>query len=206
MFRNYIADGTGGDSGSYTPIALLDYSPVSNYATSDVLTQSLDVSFDSSLGATSLWYTTNCNNPALTQLIADGSTTSEEDSTKSVLSGVLSGGTLPAGQLMLISSPLQAQEPPSASIGSFYTQSLSSGIHLTWGISGTISQGDFIKVTITNTETMQDFVTELPTNQMQYLHSDVVGDVTYELKVEVCNEYGFCSTPIGLNTEIGGTI
>ena len=31
----------------------------------------------------------------------------------------------------------------------------------------------------------------------------MVGDVTYEVKVEVCNVYGLCSTPYGLGTVIG---
>ena len=80
-------------SGKYTPIAVIDYSPATNYGANDVLAQSIDLTFDSGLGATSLWYSTSCANPALTQLIADGATNSEDDSTKSVLSAVLSGGT-----------------------------------------------------------------------------------------------------------------
>ena len=45
-------------SGKYTPIAVIDYDPETNYGATDVLAQSIDVTFDSTLGAKSLWFTT----------------------------------------------------------------------------------------------------------------------------------------------------
>ena len=51
-----LPDGNGGElSGEYTPVAIIDFNATTTYAAIDVLAQSLDVSFDSGLGATSLW-------------------------------------------------------------------------------------------------------------------------------------------------------
>jgi len=97
-------------SGVYTPVAVIDYNPVTTYAANDVLAHSMDIVFDSGLSASSLWFTTNCKSATLTQLLADGATNSEEDSTKSVLSAVLSGPVLPAGQFLLIDAPLQSKD------------------------------------------------------------------------------------------------
>ena len=115
-------------SGTYNPIAVIDYKPVTTYSSADVLDQSIEFIFDSSLGASSLWYTTSCGNPALTQLIAEGATNSEEDSTKLVLSASnLLGGVMPAGQFLLIDAPLLAKDPPSASISGFSADAAAGG-------------------------------------------------------------------------------
>ena len=63
-----------------------------------------------------------------------------------------------------------------------------------------------IVVTITNTETMQDLVVSLTAGSTSYVYGDALEDVTYEVKVEVCNLNGLCSTPYGLDTVIGGPI
>ena len=191
-------------SGEYTPVAVIDYAPETNYGATDVLAQSIDVTFDSSLGASSLWYSTNCDNPTLTQLIADGATNSPDDSTKSVLSSVLSGGTLPAGQLLLIDSPLQAKDPPSASIGSFNAAAGGGGdIVLNWGLSGTPLAGDKVSVSITD-EAGDVFSVDLDRTVVTYTYSgsSTTHGESYDVEVAVCNNDGLCSTPIGSGTVV----
>ena len=191
-------------SGKYTPIAVIDYSPATNYGANDVLAQSIDLTFDSGLGATSLWYSTSCANPALTQLIADGATNSEDDSTKSVLSAVLSGGTLPAGQLMLIDSPLQAKDAPSASIGSFNAApGMGGDITMNWGLEGTPLAGDKISVSITDASG-ETFAVDLDRTVVTYTYSgsSTTHGESYDIEVAVCNNDGLCSTPIGQATVV----
>ena len=191
-------------SGEYTPVAVIDYAPDTNYGATDVLAQSIDLTFDSSLGASSLWYSTNCDNPTLTQLIADGATNSPDDSTKSVLSAVLSGGTLPAGQLLLIDSPLQAKDPPSASIGSFNAAAGGGGdIVLNWGLAGTPLAGDKVSVTITD-ESGDAFSVDLDRTVVTYTYSgsSTTHGESYDVEVAVCNNDGLCSTPIGSGTVV----
>jgi len=194
-------------SGKYTPIAVVEYAPETNYGAGDVLAQSVELTFDSALGATSLWYSAgenSCGNPALTQLIADGATNSEEDSTKSVLSAVLSGGTLPAGQLMLIDSPLQAKDPPSASIGSFNAAPRMGGdITMNWGLEGTPLAGDKISVSITDADG-ETFAVDLDRTVVTYTYSgsSTTHGESYDIEVAVCNNDGLCSTPIGQATVV----
>ena len=190
-------------SGKYTPIAVIDYAPETNYGATDVLAQSIDLTFDSALGATSLWYSTSCNNPALTQLLADGATNSEEDSTKSVLSAVLSGGTLPAGQLMLVDAPLQAKDPPSAAIGSFNAApGVGGDLVMNWGLTGTPLAGDKISISIMGTGV--DFEVDLDrgTSSYTYSGSSTTHGESYDIEVAVCNNDGLCSTPIGTATVV----
>ena len=194
-------------SGKYTPIAVVEYAPETNYGAGDVLEQSVELTFDSALGATSLWYSAgqnSCGNPALTQLIADGATNSEEDSTKSVLSAVLSGGTLPAGQLMLIDSPLQAKDPPSASIGSFNAApGMGGDITMNWGLEGTPLAGDKISVSITDADG-ETFAVDLDRTVVTYTYSgsSTTHGESYDIEVAVCNNDGLCSTPIGQATVV----
>jgi len=194
-------------SGKYTPIAVIEYAPETNYGATDVLAQSIDVTFDSALGATSLWYSTgqdSCGNPAVTQLISDQATNSPDDSTKSVLSAVLSGGTLPAGQLMLIDAPLQAKDPPSASIAGFNAAAGTGGsIIVSWNLTGTPLAGDKVSVSITGEDGVSfDLDLDRLTTTYTYPGSSTNHGETYAVEVAVCNNDGLCSTPIGSGTVV----
>lgn len=193
-------------SGTYNPIAVVDYKPVTTYSSTDVLDQSIEFIFDSSLGASSLWYTTSCSNPALTQLIAEGATNSEEDSTKLVLSASdLLGGVMPAGQFMLIDAPLLAKDPPSASISGFNAGAGAGGaITMNWGIEGTTLSADKISVSITHGDSNEVFEVDLDRTVTSYTYSgtNTVHDVSYNVEVAVCNNDGLCSTPIGTGTVV----
>ena len=195
-----LPDGAGGElSGSYDPVAIVEYEPVTTYAANDVLAHSVDMIFDSGLGASSLWFTTNCDSPLLTQLLADGATNSEEDSTKSVLSAALNGGILPAGKFLLIDAPLQAKDPPSASIGSFNAAAGMGGdITMNWGLAGTPLAGDKIAVSITDADG-EVFEVDLERDIVTYTYSGsaTTHGESYDIEVAVCNNDGLCSTPIG---------
>jgi hypothetical protein len=200
-----LPDGAGGDlSGEYSPIAVIDYAPVTTYAANDVLAHSIAMMFDSGLGASSLWFTTNCNSPTLTQLLADGATNSEEDSTKSVLSTVLSGPILPAGQFLLIDAPLQAMEPPSASISGFSAAAgIGGDLTMNWGLTGTPLAGDKISVSITHSNG-DVFEVDLDRTVVTYTYSgsSTTHGESYDIEVAVCNNDGLCSSPIGTATVV----
>ena len=193
-------------SGTYDPIAVIDYEPVTTYTSADVLDQSIEFIFDSSLGASSLWYTTSCGNPALTQLIAEGATNSEEDSTKLVLSASnLFGGVMPIGQFMLIDSPLLAKDPPSASISGFSAEASAAGaITMNWGLDGTTLSGDKVSLSITHGDSGDVFEVDLDRTATSYTYSgtNTLHDVSYDIEVAVCNNDGLCSTPIGTGTVV----
>jgi len=192
-------------SGAYTPVAVIDYTPEKSWTASDVLAQSIDLTFDSGLGASSLWYSTECGNPTLTQLIADGATNSPDDSTKSVLSAVLSGGTLPAGQLLLIGEELQAKDAPSAAIGSFNAAAGAGGaIVLNWGYSGTPLAGDRVSITITDEggDAFEVDLNDMTKTTFTYEGSSTTHGESYDVEVAVCNIDGLCSTPIGSGTVV----
>jgi hypothetical protein len=201
-----LPDSSGGElSGVYTPVAVIDYNPVTTYAANDVLAQSMNMVFDSSLGASSLWFTTNCNSATLTQLLADGATNSPDDSTKSVLSAVLSGPVLPAGQFLLIVTPLQPTGPPSASMASFYAESTPSGIHMTWSTTGTMLSNEMFSISILNDADSEVFEINLPYDQFTYTYNgaEYGPSISYTIDIAVCNNHGICSTPVGTATADG---
>ena len=199
---------SGGElSGVYTPVAVIDYNPVTTYAANDVLAQSMDMVFDSSLGASSLWFTTNCNSATLTQLLADGATNSPDDSTKSVLSTVLSGPVLPAGQFLLIGAPLQPTGPPSASISGFSANAeYNGGISMNWGTTGTMLSNEMFSISISNDADSTVFEIDLASDQFMYTYSDTAHGVSYTIDIAICNYDGLCSTPVGTATVIGESV
>jgi hypothetical protein len=199
-----LPDSSGGElSGVYTPVAVIEYNPVTTYAANDVLAQSMNMVFDSSLGASSLWFTTNCNSATLTQLLADGATNSEEDSTKSVLSAVLSGPVLPAGQFLLIDAPLQSKDAPSASISGFSANAeYNGGISMNWGTTGTMLSDEKFSISVSNDADSNVFEIDLASDQFMYTYSDTTHGVSYTMDIAVCNNDGLCSTPVGTATVV----
>ena len=200
-----LPDGSGGElSGVYNPVAVVDYEPVTTYAANDVLAHSIDMVFDSGLGASSLWFTTNCNSPTLTQLLSNSAANSQEDSTKSVLSAVLDGPVLPAGQFLLIGEELQAKDAPSASISGFTAAPAFNGeIVMNWAVEGTPLSGDEIVIEITNPDgtVFEDSRTTSDTTY-SYGSQNTVHAGSYDITVAVCNQDNLCSTPIGTATVV----
>ena len=199
-----LPDSSGGElSGVYTPVAVIDYNPITTYAANDVLAHSMDIVFDSGLGASSLWFTTNCKSATLTQLLADGATNSEEDSTKSVLSAVLSGPVLPAGQFLLIDAPLQSKDAPSASISGFSANAeYNGGISMNWGTTGTMLSDEKFSISVSNSADSDVFEIDLASDQFMYTYSDTDHGVSYTIDIAICNNDGLCSTPVGTATVV----
>jgi hypothetical protein len=199
-----LPDTSGGElSGVYTPVAVIEYNPVTTYAANDVLAHSMDLIFDSGLGASSLWFTTNCKSATLTQLLADGATNSEEDSTKSVLSAVLSGPVLPAGQFLLIDAPLQSKDAPSASISGFSANAeYNGGISTNWGTTGTMLSDEKFSISVSNDADSDIFEIDLASDQFMYTYSDTEHGVSYTIDIAICNNDGLCSTPVGTATVV----
>jgi hypothetical protein len=163
----------------------------------------MDIVFDSGLGASSLWFTTNCKSATLTQLLADGATNSEEDSTKSVLSAVLSGPVLPAGQFLLIDAPLQSKDAPSASISGFSANAeYNGGISMNWGTTGTMLSDEKFSISVSNDADSDVFEIDLASDQFMYTYSDTEHGVSYTIDIAICNNDGLCSTPVGTATVV----
>ena len=185
-----------GYTGSYDSVGVIDYSPSTTYSANDVLTQSLNVQFDKSTGATSLWYV----NGATWTLIADAST--DVDATTGMFSYTFPANSpvLSAGTMVLMGGSLAQAEAPSASITGFNAAAGKAGaILLNWNVDGTMLDGDSIDVTICEAiNCTTAFETGLGVGNTSYTYSgqNTVHGMNYTVLVAVCNEVG-CSSPVG---------
>jgi hypothetical protein len=191
-----------GYTGMYDSVAVVDYEPSTTYSAVDVLSQSMSISFDKSLGATSLWYVNNnlwtmiSDNP----LDTDDATISEFAYTFPANSPVLS-----AGQMVLMGGSLAQAEVPTASITGFNAAPGKSGaILLNWNVDGTMLTGDSIDVSICEAVDCTDaFEIGLGAGNTSYTYSgtNIVHGTNYTVSVVVCNEVG-CSSPVGAGSVI----
>ena len=185
-----------GYTGTYDSVGVIDYSPSTTYSANDVLTQSLNVQFDKSTGATSLWYV----NGATWTLISDAST--DVDATTGMFSYTLPDNSpvLSSGMMVLMGGSLAQAEAPSASITGFNAAAGKAGaILLNWNVEGTMLGGDSIDVTICEAiNCTTAFETGLGVGNTTYTYSgqNTVHGVNYTVLVAVCNEVG-CSSPVG---------
>ena len=185
-----------GYTGTYDSVGVIDYSPSTTYSANDVLTQSLNVQFDKSTGATSLWYV----NGATWTLIADAST--DVDATTGMFSYTFPANSpvLSAGTMVLMGGSLAQAEAPSASITGFNAAAGKAGaILLNWNVEGTMLGGDSIDVTICEAVNCTTaFETGLGVGNTSYTYSgqNTVHGMNYTVLVAVCNEVG-CSSPVG---------
>jgi hypothetical protein len=190
-----------GYTGSYDSVGVIDYTPSTTYSANDVLSQSMDVQFDKSTGATSLWYV----NGATWTLIADAST--DVDATTGMFSYTFPANTpiLSAGTMVLMGGSLAQAEAPSASITGFNAAAGKAGaILLNWNVDGTMLSGDSIDVTICEAVNCTTaFATGLGVGNTSYTYSgqNTVHGMNYTVLVAVCNEVG-CSSPVGTGSVI----
>ena len=186
-----------GYSGMYDSVALFDYSPSTTYSAVDVLSQSMSVSFDKSLGATSLWYVNN----NMWTLISDNAADTD-DATISEFSYTFPANSpvLTAGQMVLMGGSLAQAEIPTASITGFNAAAGKAGaILLNWNVDGTMLTGDSIDVTICEAvDCTNAHEAGLGAGNTSYTYSgtNTVHGTNYSVSVAVCNEVG-CSSPIG---------
>ncbi len=186
-----------GYTGMYDSVAVIDYTPSTTYSAVDVLSQSMSISFDKSLGATSLWYVNNniwtmiSDNP----LDTNDATISEFAYTFPANSPVLS-----AGQMVLMGGSLAQAEVPTASITGFNAAPGKSGaILLNWNVDGTMLTGDSIDISIceaVDCTNAHDAGLGAGNTSYTYSGTNTVHGTNYSVSVAVCNEVG-CSSPVG---------
>ena len=167
----------------------------------------MSVTFEKSLGATSLWYVTDGN------LWTPMSTTAEDvDGTTSMFNFDFpaDSATLPAGSLVLIGAALEEAAVPVASISAFDASAGQGGaLVMNWNVSTILLTSDSEVVTISCDTTNTDcnlanpFTTSAVPGAKTYTYSgtNTVHGMSYDVSVSICNAAG-CSTPIGTGTII----
>jgi len=194
-----------GYTGTYDAIGVVEFAPENGLSANDVLSQSMSVTFDKSLGATSLWYVTDAG------LWTAMSTTVEDvDGTTSMFDFAFpaDSATLPAGSLVLIGAALEEAAVPVASISAFDASAGKGGaLVMNWNVSTILLSSDSEVVTITCDTTDPLCVAPQPANAVPgaktytYSGTNTVHGMSYDVSVAICNAAG-CSTPIGSGTII----
>jgi archaellum component FlaG (FlaF/FlaG flagellin family) len=202
--NSFIDQELPGYTGTYDAIAVVEYAPENGLSANDVLSQSMLVIFDKSLGATSLWYVTDAG------LWTSMSTTVEDvDGTTSMFNFDFpaDSATLPAGSLVLIGAALEEAVAPVASISAFDASAGKGGaLVMNWNVSTILLSSDTEVVTIT-CDTSDAACKPLTTNAVPgaktytYSGANTVHGMSYNVSVAICNAAG-CSTPIGTGTII----
>ena len=199
---NYASVQLAGFSGTYAAVAAMDYSPSTTYAASDILSQSLSISFDSSLGATSLWY---IDGSGKWILLSDDALEVDATTEMFTYNIPINSPVLPAGKMILMGGQLAQAQIPDASVSGFSALAQKGGaIALAWDISGTMLSSDNIVVTICEAE--DDCASPFTQNvgdtdrSFTYSGAQTTHGESYFIEVAVCNEVG-CSTP-GLATVV----
>ncbi len=190
-------------TGLYNSVGVIDFVPITTLDSTTVLSQSMDVQFDKSLGATSLWYVHN----SMWVMLSDNVLDVSDDATKSMFSHTFAADadSLPPGTLVLVGGVLAEAEAPTASIGAFNAAAgIGGAINLNWNVTGTMLAGDQINVTICETVNCTTPWTDTRTDQdssYTYSGQSTTHGTEYTVTVAVCNEVG-CSTPIGTGTVV----
>jgi len=198
-----------GYTGTYDAIGVVAYAPDMSLTANDVLTQSMTVVFDKSLGATSLWYVTDSGlwqSLSTTVEDVDGTTSKFE------VSIAANSAVLPAGSLVLIGAALEEAAIPVASISAFDASAGKGGaLVMNWNVSTVLLSSDTEVVTIscdtengTNADCDDDFfpftADAVPGAKTYTLSgSKTTHGVEYAVSVAICNAAG-CSSPIGTGT------
>jgi len=192
-----------GYTGLYDSVGVIDYVPSTTYTANDVLSQSLNVQFDKSTGATSLWYTSG----ASWALLSD----SPADDPNSATTGVFTFSfpanrpMLPMGTFVLMGGSLAQAEEPTASITGFNAAAGKSGaIQVNWNVDGTMLSGDSIDLTIceaVNCTTPFETGFGAGITSFTYSGQNTAHGMEYTVLVAVCNEVG-CSSPVGAGSVI----
>jgi hypothetical protein len=200
-----------GYTGTYDAIGVVAYAPDTSYTADDILTQSMTVIFEKSLGATSLWYVTDSG------LWVSMSTTAEDvDGTTSMFQVSLPDNTpvLPPGNLVLIGAALEEAAVPVASISAFDASAGQGGaLVMNWKVSTVLLLSDSEVVTISCDDdngngtsadcddTFFPFTASAEAGAKTYTLSgaNTAHGETYHVSVAICNSEG-CSTPIGTGT------
>ncbi len=187
-----------GYTGTYDAIGVVAYAPDMSLTATDVLSQSLTVIFDKTLGATSLWYVTDSGiwqSMSTTAEDVDGTTSKFEVSLPA------DSSTLPSGNLVLIGAALEEAAVPVASISAFDASAGKGGaLVMNWNVSTLLLASDSERIGIcAGSPTCADpFITNAVPGAKTYTYSgaNTVHGETYYVGVAICNDAG-CSTPVG---------
>ena len=140
-----------GFAGKYDAVAVVDYQPSTTFTTSDILTQSLSVSVDKTLEATSLWY---IDGSGKWIVLDDTSEDSTEDATKAVFTYAIPANSpvIPTGTMVLMGGELVGGALPNAAISNFAIDALKGGaIGMSWDFENLpLRAGDNVRLIITD--------------------------------------------------------
>ena len=192
---SYDAVALEGFSGTYAAVAAMDYAPSTTFPANDILSQSLSVTVDKALEATSLWY---IDGSGKWILFADASEDVDATTEAFVYSIPANSPVVPSGTLVLMGGELAQASIPDASVSGFNAEALKGGaIGVTWGITGTLLSSDNIVVTICDgqEDCAEPFNQTVADEDRSYSYSGTNTDhgTVYHVSVAVCNEEG-CST------------
>ena len=162
-FQQVVLNDTSDDggftkyAGKYDSIKVVDYDPsIPLTGANTVLASKMVVTFESNLGATSLWFTINNLNENDWQLVSDTVTpgNSSEYNTFVVedFSSVVSAGVLQRGKLVMFAGALTPPEKPNMAPDDLTMDpAKDGGLLLNWGYTGTPISGDNYYLTICET-------------------------------------------------------
>ena len=190
-----------GFSGSYAAVAAVDYAPSTTFQANDILSQSLSVTVDNSLNATSLWYIDSSNKWVL---LSDTATEVDASTEMFTYNFAANSPVLPAGKMVLMGGELAQASAPDAYVSGFNAAAQKQGaIALNWEITNTLRNADNVKICISEddtTVTVPDcdggFAAEgakAQAGDYSYSGSQTTHGASYHITIAVCNEEG-CST------------
>ena len=190
-----------GFSGSYAAVAAVDYAPSTTFQANDILSQSLSVTVDNALNATSLWYIDSSNKWVL---LSDTATEVDASTEMFTYSFAANSPVLPAGKMVLMGGELAQATAPDAYVSGFNAAAQKQGaIALNWEITNTLRNADNVKICISEdntTVTVPDcdggFAaegTKAQAGDYSYSGSQTTHGAAYHITIAVCNDQG-CST------------
>jgi limonene-1,2-epoxide hydrolase len=201
-----------GYTGNYDAVAAIDFSPVTSYEASGVLTHGMTFTVPKSLIESgtgvegSIWF----NQGSLYQLVDGTPADSSTDPTMSVFTWDLpvDQNTLTAGTFVLFGGSLEEAMPPSAGIQGFSAAAGEGGtLVMNWDVTAQMSLGERFIMEICDEAqdancdmaALKDFTSEVKT----YTHPGIstTHGTNYTVTVEVCNDAG-CNTQIGIGNVI----
>ncbi|RJU98902.1 MAG: hypothetical protein DWC10_02615 [Candidatus Poseidoniales archaeon] len=190
-----------GFSGSYAAVAAVDYAPSTTFQANDILSQSLSVTVDNALNATSLWYIDSSNKWVL---LSDTATEVDASTEMFTYSFAANSPVLPAGKMVLMGGELAQATAPDAYVSGFNAAAQKQGaIALNWEITNTLRNADNVKICISEDNTtvtvpdcdggFADYGAKAQAGDYSYSGSQTTHGAAYHITIAVCNDQG-CST------------
>lgn len=178
-----------GYAGEYTSVAVLDYDPLTRYLGSDVYSQSINITYDTSaLEPTSIFWVS----PNNIWIELDG--TFSETSSSGVIEINPGLDVLSKGQIVLMGGELQIIEAPTASPTGLLVQASKGGdISASWSYSGSTVPGfDWLEVEVCDSANNCDseMLNVSVTASSMSGQTDTVHGETYTYTLQVCNAGG----------------